>query len=191
MGELLDSLHLTLFYHFLILLLQLCHRCGTGTRGTLIARHMDALDVGNLLQRLKHNHHHDRGTVRIGNDTTGAVQGILGIALRHYQGHIVVHTEGTGVVDHHGTILRDGLSKFLRCTSTCTGKGDIHILEIVVMLEQLHFNLLSLEGVFLTCATLRAKQHQFVHGEIPLIKNPQKLLSYGSTCTYNCNFHTV
>ena len=57
---------------------------------------------------------------------------------------------------------------------------DVDILKVVVMLEQLHRQLLTTECVFGACTTLRAKQHQFVHGEISLIKESQKLLTYGT-----------
>ena len=45
MGELLDRLHLTRFDHLLVLLLQFGHGGSTGTRGTLIAGHVDTFDV--------------------------------------------------------------------------------------------------------------------------------------------------
>ena len=112
---------------------------------------MDALDVRDFLQWLKHYDHHNGGAVGVGNDTTRTVQCILSVALRHYQGYIVVHAEGTGVVNHHSTILCDGLSKFLRRAGTSRGEGDVDILEIVVMLEQLHCQLLTAEGVFRAC----------------------------------------
>ena len=145
--------------------------------------------MAQLFQRLKHHDHHDRRAVGVGNDATGTVQGILGIALRHHKGHIVVHTESTGVVNHHGTILRDGLRKLLRGTCTGRGEGDIYILEVVVMLQQLHLDLFTLEGIFPAGTTLRAKQHQFIHREISLIKYAQELLPHGATCANNCYFH--
>ena len=48
-GELLDGLHLTLFDHLLVLLLEFGHSCSTCSRGTLIAGDVDALDVRDLL----------------------------------------------------------------------------------------------------------------------------------------------
>ena len=153
-GELLDSLHLTLFYHLLILLLQFGHGSGTGTRSTLIRSHVDALDMREFLQRLEYHDHHDRCTIRVGNNTTGTVQGILGIALGHHQGYIVVHAESTGIVNHHSTVFRNCLGKFLRGASTGRGESDIHILEVIVVLQQLHFDFLTLKRVLPTCAAL-------------------------------------
>ena len=138
MRELLDGLHLTCLHNFLILLLQLGHSGGTCTRGTLIGSHMNTLDMTELLQGLQYHDHHNGRTVRVCDNTTRTIQGILSVTLRNNQGHIIVHTECTGVVNHHAAVLRDGLCKFLRCTSTGTGKGDVNILEVVIMLQQLH-----------------------------------------------------
>ena len=115
--------------------LQLGHSSSTGTGGTLVRSYMNALDMRDILQRLEYNNHHNRGTVRIGNDTTGTVQSILGIAVRHHQGHIIVHTESRRIINHHSTVFRNCLGEFLRCTGTCRGKGNIHVLEVIVVLQ--------------------------------------------------------
>ena len=112
-GELLDGLHLASLNNLLVLLLQLLHGSSASTRGTLIGCDVDAADMAKLLQGLKHYHHHDRRAVGIGNNATWPVQSILRIALGHHQGHIIVHAERTGVVDHHTAVFRNGLSKFL------------------------------------------------------------------------------
>ena len=154
MGELLDGLHLAGLYHFLVLLLQFSHSGGTGTRGTLIAADVDALDVAELLQGLQHNHHHDGGAVGIGDDATGTLQGIGGIALGNHQGYIIIHTEGTAVVNHHAAVLGDGLGKLLRRAGTGRGKGDVDVLEVIVVLKQLHRQFLATERVLSTGRTL-------------------------------------
>ena len=141
---------------------------------------MDALDVAELLQRLQYDDHHDGGTVGVGDDTTGTVQGILGVALGHHEGHVGIHAESAGIVDHDTAVLRDGLSKLFRRAGTGRCEGDINILEIVVMLEQLHGQLLATEGVLRTGRTLGTKQHQFIHREISLIEQAQELLAYGA-----------
>ena len=48
------------------------------------------------------------------------------------------------------------------------------------MLKQLDGQLLATEGIFCTSTTLRTKQHQFIHREISLVKESQKLLTYGT-----------
>ena len=179
-GKFLHGLHLAFLHHLLILLLQLGHGSGTGSGGTLIGSHVDTLDVAQLLQGLEHHHHHNRRAVGIGNDATRALQRVLRITFWHHQGHIVVHTECTRIVDHHGTMLRNRLSKLLRRASTGRGEGDVNILEVIVVLQELHFNLFTFEGVLLSGTALRAKQHQFVHREVPLGENAQELLSYGA-----------
>ena len=111
-SELVDG-WLLAFHQFLVLLLQFSHSSGTSTRSALVACHMDALDVTQLLNRLENHHHHDGSTVGVGNDATRTVEGIGSVALRHHQWHIIIHTEGTGVVNHYSTKLGDVLSKLL------------------------------------------------------------------------------
>ena len=141
---------------------------------------MNTLDVADVLQWLEYNHHHNRRAVGVGNDATRTVQGILGITLRHHQGHIVVHTESTGVVNHHSTILGDGLGKLLRRTSTCRGEGNVNVLKVIVMLKQFNGQFLTTESIFSSGRTLRTKQHQFVHWEISLVKQAQEFLAYSA-----------
>ena len=79
---------------------------------------------------------------------------VVRIALRHYEGHILIHTESRRVVDHHSTILRNGLCKLLGGSCTCRGEGDINILKVIVMLKQFHLNLLTFERVLTAGTTL-------------------------------------
>ena len=175
----------------LVLLLQLGHGSGTGATGTLIGRDADALDVAQLLERLQHHHHHDGRAVRIGNDATRAHQCILGIALGNNQRHVGVHAEGTAVVDHHTAMLRDGLGEILRGATAGRYKGHIDVLEVIVMLQELHFVLLTTELIFTAGAALRAEENQLVNREIALSQNAQELLSYGTACANNCYFHCL
>ena len=133
-----------------------------------------------ILQWLQYNHHHNRGAVGVGDDATRTLQRILSVTLRHYQGDIVIHAESAGVVNHYSTILRDGLSKLLRRTGTSRGEGDVDVLEVVVMLQQLYGQFLTAESIFSSGRTLRTKQHQFVHWEISLVKQAQEFLTYSA-----------
>ena len=189
MGELGNGLHLARLHQFLILLLQLCHGGSTCSTGTLVAGYVNALDVGELLNRLQHHNHHDGRAVGVGDDATWTHKGILSINFRHDEWHVGIHSESAGIIYHHSTILGDGLCKLLACATTCRSEGDIHILKVIVMLKELHLILLSLEGVLAAGTTLRAKQHQVVHREISLCKYAQELLSYSTACTNNSYFH--
>ena len=51
--------------------------------------------------------------------------------------------------------------------------------------------LLAFEHILPARAARRAKQHQFVDGEITLFEHPEKLLSHGATSTNNRYFHLV
>ena len=152
---------------------------------------MDTVDVAELLDGLQHYNHHDGGAVGVGDDATGAVEGVLGIDLGHYQWHVLVHAEGAGIVNHHRAVLGDGLGKLLGSAATGRNEGYIYIAEVVVVLEQLDFVLFTFESVFGTCAALGAKQYQLIDGKLSLCENTKKLLSNGATRAHNCYFHFV
>ena len=152
-------LHRLVVHQLTILLLQLCHGSCTCARCALVAGDVYALDVAELLQRLQHYHHHNSGAVRIGDDTARTLQSILGIALRHYQWYIVAHAERRRVVDHHCAVLSDSLGILLRGATTSRCERNVDVLEIVVVLQELHLILLTFERVFLSSRTLRTKQH--------------------------------
>ena len=91
-GKLIDGNFFTV-EHLTVLLLQLCHSSCTCSAGSLIGSHMNALDMTQIFQTLQGYHHHDSGTVGIGNDTSGTIQSILSITFGYHQGHILIHTE--------------------------------------------------------------------------------------------------
>ena len=177
--------------HLAVLFEQFCHGCGTGTAGSLITGHVDAADVADVLQSLQGHYHHDGGAVGVGYDAAGAVLCVLGIALGHYQGHVLVHAECAGVVYHHGTVLGDGLGKLLARAATGAGEGNVHALEVIVVLEEFHFYLLATEGVFGSGAALAAEKQQFVNGEVAFIQNAQEFLTYGTAGAYNRYSHRL
>jgi len=144
-----------------------------------------------LLDGLQHDNHHDRRAVRIGNDTTWAVQRIFSVDLRHDQRHIIVHAEGAGVVDHHSPIFRYRVCKLLTRSGTGRGKGDIHTFKIIVVLQQFHLIVLTLEIIKASGTTCRAEQHKVIHGEITLSENAQELLSHSAAGTDNSYSHNL
>ena len=86
-------------------------------------------------------------------------------------------------------MLRDGFGKFLACAASGRCEGDVHALEVVVMLEQLHFHLLAAERIFTTGRTLAAEKNKFINGEMALLKDAEELLANGTAGTYDCYFH--
>ena len=75
-----------------MLSLELCHSCSTCTAGTLVGSYSYATDMGNLLKGSKGNDHLNSGAVRVCNNAAWSVECILGIYLRYYKRHIVIHT---------------------------------------------------------------------------------------------------
>lgn len=88
-------------------------------------------------------------------------------------------------------MLGDGLGKFLACTAACAGEGYIYAFEIIIMLEELHLDLLATECISGTRTSRASEKKKLVNREISLVKNAEELLSYRSACTYNCNFHSI
>ena len=121
MGELFNCFHFTLIHQFAILLLQFSHCSCPGSTGTLIACDVHFFNMTQRFDRLQHHNHHDSGAIRIGNDMTRAMQSVLSIHFGNHQWHIVTHAERTRVINHHRSILGNGLCKFLRNTCSCRG----------------------------------------------------------------------
>ena len=152
---------------------------------------MNTPNMAQTLQGLKTYYHHDCCTVRVGNDATRTVQSILGVALRNDQRHICIHTEGTTIVNHHASILRNGLCKVLAGSATGTHKSYVNILEVVIMLQKLHLIFLSTELIFASGTAFAAKQYEVVHRELAFVKNTQKFLPYGAAGAHNCYSHLL
>ena len=150
---------------------------------------MDALDVGEFLYRLEGNNHHNGGAVRVGYYASRTHESILGIAFRHYERHIFIHTEGAGIVNHHGSVLGDGFGKLLRGAGSCGYEGVVHALEIVIVLQKAYGVRLPAEVINGARASLRAEKKQFVNREVPLFKHFKQFLTYGATCANNCYSH--
>ncbi len=135
-----------------VLRVQLVHRRGARTAGSLVGRHMYPLDVRQLLDGFQRHHHQNRRAVRVRDDTPRTHERILRIDLRHHQRHLLVHPERAGIVDHHRSVLRDGLRILPGGVPSCRDKGEVDALEIVVMLQQFHRQFLPSESVRLSRA---------------------------------------
>ena len=189
MRELVDSRHLAVLNHLLVLLFQLFHGSRTGSAGTLIAWDVYLLDMAQLVNRVQDHNHHYGGAVRIGNDATRTVQCVLRVYLRNDQRNIIVHAELWAIVDHHGSILGDGVGKLCRRTASCAGESDIDALEVIVMLKFFYCVLLSLERILAAGGTLRAEQQQVINREISLCEDAKELLSHCATGANNSYSH--
>ena len=189
MRELVDGADMTCLNHLFILLFELFHGCRAGTRSTLIRSDMNLLDMAQFVNRIEHDNHHNRGTVRVGDDAFGTVERILGVDLRHHERHLGIHAPLRTVVNHHGAIFCDRLSKLGRCAATRRDEGDVHILEVVVVLQLLHRVSLATERILTAGTALRAEEQKVIDWELSLSKDTQELLPYRTACAYNSNSH--
>ena len=87
-------------------------------------------------------------------------------------------------------MLGDRLCELLAGAASGTGEGYVHALEVVVVLQQLHLNLLSPERVLGACTAGASEKQKLIHREIPLVKHTEELLSHCATGAYYCYFHS-
>ena len=85
-------------------------------------------------------------------------RGIGSIDLRYDERDILLHTEGAGVVDHHGAVLGDCLCVLEGYTPTGRDEGHVNILEVIAVLEQAYRIFPPTEGDLLPRATLGGEQ---------------------------------
>ena len=189
-GEFLDLDRIP-FHDVPVLLLQFRHGLGTGAGSGLVAGHMDAGDVGKGLDGFQDDHHHDGRAVGVGDDAAGTHQGVFGIALGNDEGHVRIHPERAGVVDHHGAVLGDGVGEFHGRAGTGRDEGIIDALEIVIVLQEPDFEFLAAETVFAARTACRPEQNEFVHGEIPLFEDLDKFLADSAAGADYCCFHNL
>ena len=119
------------------------------------------------------------------------IKGIFGIAFGHNQRHILVHSEGAGVVNHHSSVLGDGFGKFFAGAASGAGEGDVNALEVIIVLQKLHLNLFASESVFSSRTPLATEQQQFVNREVSLVQYSQEFLPNGTAGTYNRDSHIL
>ena len=102
--------------------------------------------------------HLDGRAVGVSDDPPGTDQGIGGVDLGYDQRYIAVHTEGTGIVDHHGAVLGDGLCVLEGDAPARRDEGYVYISEVIAVLELADGIFLPTEGDLLPSATLRGKE---------------------------------
>ena len=68
-------------------------------------------------------------------------------------------------------------------------QGEIHPLEIVVVLQQLDGNIFSAEFVRPSRTAFRTEQQQGVDPQVAFLQNFQKFLAHSPAGAHNRNFH--
>ena len=100
-----------------------------------------------------------------------------------------LHAEGAAVVYHHGSEARNVVGKLLRHASAGRRKGDVHALEVIVVLQKFHLVFLTAETVFVARAAMRTEECEMVDGEVALGEHLEELLSYCAAGSYYCYIH--
>ena len=86
-------------------------------------------------------------------------------------------------------MLGDGFGKFFRGSGTGRCKGDVYVLEIVVVLKFFHYVFLAAESVCTASAALRAEQREFRDWKILFVENSEEFLANGAAGPYNSYSH--
>ena len=145
-GELGDC-GLLSFHQLTVLHFQLLHGGSSSPRRGLIGGYMYFLYVGDIFNRLQCYHQLCGGTIGVGDDVAWAVQCILRIHFRYHKRHILIHAESAGVINHDGSMFGDGVGKGHRGAATGRDERDVDSLEVVVMLQFFHDDLLLFECI--------------------------------------------
>ena len=150
---------------------------------------MDAPDGTDIVDDFERHDHHDCRAVGIGDDAARTVKRIFGVALRHDERHVFIHTESARIVNHDRAILGDVGGKLFRGSRPGRGERHVHALEGVVVLEQLNGVFLALEHVLLARTTGRTEQEEVIDREVALGQHAKELLAYGAAGADDCYVH--
>ena len=137
-----------------ILLFEFFHRHCARSACRLVCGNVYTLNVADVLKRFQHHNHHNGRAVGVCNNSTGTVERVLGVALRHNKWHITVHAERTRIVNHHRPVFGNVAGKVLRHSAAGRCKGNVYALEIVVVLQKFHFIFLAAKNIFVSRAAL-------------------------------------
>ena len=164
------------------LIVQLGHGRRAGAGSGLVGGHHDALDGREVVERLQRDDHLDGGAVRVRNNAI-MPRHILRVHLGHHQGHVLIHAEGAGVVDHHGTGGGDRLAHLLGHGGAGREQRDVDALE-GLRRHLLHGKLAGrhesapLEGHLLASRARARKSANLTRREVHVMQHAQKLLSH-------------
>ena len=130
------------------------------------------------MKRPDRNAHDGSGTIRICDDAL-VQENVVGVDLGHNQGHIDLHAERAGVVDHDGSGSRDGSAELLGNGGARAEQGDVHALERIFghLFDRDGF---AVELERFADGTSGGEKFQVFDGEIALLKCKKHLDTYGT-----------
>jgi len=165
---------------------QLLHRLLAGAGDRLVGGDHHPLDAGGIMQGLQHHHHLDGGAVGVGDDAFVLVQGdVLGIDLRHHQGHVRVHAPGAGVVHHHRA-GRGGDGGILLADAAAGGKqGKVNALKGIPG-KHVHRDLPAFVGEGFADGALGGQKPELAHRELAFLQTLHHLLAHRAGGAHHC-----
>ncbi|MNI44528.1 hypothetical protein D3C73_989080 [compost metagenome] len=154
------------------LLAQFFQRRTAAAGHRLVGGHVDALDAVLAVQRCQRDQHLHGRAVRVGDDAARTVADLVRVDLRHHQRHVIVVTEGRGVVDHHRASGGELRGVFLGHAATGREQGDVHATRVEGG-QVLDLDLAAVEFDFAAGRALGSEQAQGGDREIALGQDGQ------------------
>ena len=141
-----------------VLLNEFVHSSSTGATCGLVGSHVDTAYRGYVVDGFEGNDHLDGSAVGVSDDVSRGIESVVAVDFGHYEGHIDVHAESAGVVDHKSAMRGDYRSILLRDSGAGRSESDVDVFEIVgVVAKFLNGILLTFKRITAACRTGRAE----------------------------------
>ena len=149
---------------------QLVHAFLAGARHRLVGGDDDALDGGEIVQRLQRHDQLRRRAVRIGDDVLAREQrDRVRVHFRHDQRHVLVVAEGRRIIDDDAALLADLRRPFLGDVAAGRHDADVGVGKIILV-ERLDLQRAVAERHFRALAAPRGQRHHFAHRKAALFQ---------------------
>ena len=126
----------------------------------------------------------------VGDDAARTIECIRGVAFGNDEGHVLIHAESAGVVDHHGAVAGDVFGEVARDAGAGAGEGDVDVAEVVGVVAEFTYRHVAIaETIDFAGATFRTEEAKFVDGKLAFGQYAEKLLAYGTAGAYNGYVH--
>ena len=86
-------------------------------------------------------------------------------------------------------MLGDGGGKLAGRAGTHGDKGDVDVLEVIVVLQEFNHVVLATERENASCTAFRTEKDEFCHREILFVEDTHEFLSHCAAGANNSNLH--